>query len=609
MSRLLRLPLAAALFALAAGPAPQLGAAPAPPAPKNVTLPYPAKAPIVVAIQGVERTRERLTQMLKALPPADAAQVKKDLDAGLAELLKDRKLTAIPKDARLFVVVNDITKLFDEQPGAAVLIPVTSYKEFRDTFLTADERKSYEAGKDGVDTIKTAATGVEQVIHLVDLKEYVVATPDRGTAEVYTGKFTRAMTGSMGPDIANSFLAADVALYVNMDVINDLYGDQIRQFKGLIDFALMQAQAGGMLPGVNKKQLDVAKTVIQGVFQGVEDSQGVLVGLEFRPDGLNFRAQVKFIGDSPSGNVLKAETPGPLDVIARLPRSMNSYSGMKFSKKLTDLFGQFTQEFSGAEDDEQLNTQIDKILAEITASGAQGTFSASATPDTSLTVTSYRDAAKAAGAYTQLYKTVPAGGRISNIVLKEKPKVGEKAQTHRGFTFTEVRLVFDFEATVKDFPDNVRETTLNSLKRNTTEKATQWIGTDGKVVVHLGAKDWETARNVLNEYLDGSATLGSAPGYKTTRKGLPDEANMIMLLETGELIVTLLEQAKGAADAIPGGGGLPPIGNVKPIKGEPTYVGVAVTLKPEVASLDVFVPGTGLNVAARMLAPLFKNVD
>jgi hypothetical protein len=137
----------------------------------------------------------------------------------------------------------------------------------------------------------------------------------------------------------------------------------------------------------------------------------------------------------------------------------------------------------------------------------------------------------------------------------------------------------------------------------------QWIGTDGKVVVTLGAKDWDAARKILDEYLDGSGTLGSAPGFKTTRKGLPEEANLIMLLETGELIVALLEQAKAATDAIPGGGGLPPIGEVKPVKGEPTYVGVAITLKPEIATLDVFVPGTGLNVATKMMAPLFKQVD
>src|SRR5205823_2343257 len=116
-----------------AGPAPDAAAAPAPPPAKNVTLPYPAKAPVVLQINGIERTRGRLAQTLKALPPADADLVKKGLDAGLDQLLKDRKLTAVQKDARAFVVVHDIAKLIEEDPAVSVLLPVTSYKEFRDS--------------------------------------------------------------------------------------------------------------------------------------------------------------------------------------------------------------------------------------------------------------------------------------------------------------------------------------------------------------------------------------------------------------------------------------------------------------------------------------------
>ncbi len=616
MSHLLRLPaLAAALVALAAsGPAARptakaAAAAPAPPAGRNVMLPYPAKAPVVVAINGLERTRERLAKTLSALPKEQAEAVKTQTDAGLEVLLKDRKLTAIPKDGRAFVVLHDITTVVEDEPALSFLLPVTSYKEFRDTFLTPDERKSYEAGKDGVDTVKLSAFGEERVLHLVDLKEYVAVTVAKGTAEVYTGKYTRAMTGAMGADVSSSFLAADVALYVNMDVINDLYGDNIRQFKGLIDFALMQAQGMGMIPGLNKKQLDQAKTMITGVFQAVEDSQGVLLAAEFRPEGVNLRAQVRFADDSPSGKMLKAETPTPLSTVADLPRGLNSYSGSKFGKKFSDLMNQFVDEFAGPEDNEAAAAEVGKLRAEIAAAGPQGDFSASAPPDTTLHVTPYKDAAKAAAAYTRLYKALPAGGHVANLVLKDKPKVTEKAQTYGNFTFAEVRLTFDYEASLKDVPDNIREATLESLKKQMREKTTTWVGTDGKVVVQLTAKDWDAAQKVLAEYVDAKTPVGTEPGFALTRKNLPADATLLMMAETSELITTLVEQAKTVGQAIPGGGGIPPIGKVKPVKGEATFVGVALTLKPETATLDVFIPGTGLNVAARMLAPLFKTID
>jgi len=612
MSCLVRIPVAAvALFLLTnASPTPIRAAAPAPPATKNVTLPYPAKVPAVLTIYGIERSRNRLAQTLKALPPADAATFKKELDGGLDELLKGRKLTAVGKDARAFVVVHDIARLFEVEPAVAVLIPVTNYKDFRGTFLTDDERKSLDTGKDGIDTIKTAAFGGEHAIYLVDLKEYVVLTADKSTAEVYTGKYTRALTGSMGPDIANSYLAADVALYVNMDVINDLYGDQIRQFKGLIDFALMQAQAGGMLPGLNKEELEAAKVVLTGLFQAVEDSQGVLLAVEFRPEGVNLRAQLKFVDDSPTGKMLKPETPDSMADISKLPRGFNNYGGTRLGKKFTDLFNQFTTEFAAPEDNEKASEQIKKLQTELVAAGSQWTLSAGSAPESSLAITGYQDATKAASAYTRLYKAVPAGGRVHDIVVKQKPTVTEKAQTIGGFTLTEIQVVYDFEATVKDLPDNVREATLSGMKRMTREKVTYWIGTDGKVFVQLTGKDWDAARKSLDQYLSGNSIVASAPGYQVTRKNLPATANVLLLFETGELIVSLLEQAKSAADSLPGGGGgLPPIGKVKPVKGEPTYVGLAVTLKQEIATIDVFVPGTALNVAAKMLTQLFKNVD
>ena len=609
MSRTLRFPLAAgAILALAtAGPAPSKAtAAPAPPVGKNITLPYPAKAPVIVQINGLERIRERLAQTLKALPPAEADKLKKELDGGLDQLLKDRQLTAVPKDGRMFVVLHDITTIIGDEPAISVLVPVTSYKEFRDSFLTADERKGFEAGKDGVDSVKTTAFGDERTLYLVDRKEHVVVTADKGTAEVYTGKFTPAMSGGMGPDISNSFLTADVALYVNMDVINDLYGDNIRQFKGLIDFALMQAQQGGMLPGVNKKQLEMIKVVLQGMFQAVEDSKGLLVAAELRPDGVNFRVQVRFADDTPSAKMLKSESPGPLADIAALPRGMSGYSGMRLGKTFNDLMRQFGQEFAGADDDEAVNGQIDKLLKELAAAGPQGEFSASSATETTLGVTAYTNAKNAAATYVKLYQALPAGARVNSIILKEKPKVTEKAKTLNGFTFTEVRLAFDFEATVKDFPDNLRESALQQFKRSAKEKTTLWVGTDGKVVVRLQAKDWESAAKVMEEYLDGKTVVGSDAAFQTTRKNLPADANLIMLFETGQLIEALVEQAQAAGGQIPG---FPQIGGVKPVKGDPTFVGAALTLKPEVVTLDVFVPGTGLNVAARMLAPLFKNFE
>lgn len=602
-----RIPIAVAALLALSNVSTAAPAAPAVPAGKNVTLPYPAKVPLVVQVNGIERARERLTKMLEALPPAERDQVKKELDSGLKALLTDRKLSAIPPDGRVFLVVHDFAKLADEEPAVSVLVPVTGYKEFKDTFLTAKERKTVEKGGSGIETVKSAATGEEVSVHLVDLKEYVALSVSKDTAELYAGKYTRAQSGAMGADLSSSFLAADLSLFVNMDVINDKYGEQIRQFKGLIDFALGQAQMGGMLPGLNKKQVEMVKVVLNGFVQGIEDSQGVVITTEFRPEGLNLRAQAQFAADTPSAKAFKAEVPGPLADLSKLPRGLSTYGGSKFDKKIADVFRQFSQEFGAAEDDEKGAAAIEKLLAEVGAAGPQGEFNATSTPHSGLTVTSYQSADKAFAALTKLYKAIGSGGRFSNVVLKEKPKVADKAQSHRDFAFSEVRLTFDFAATVEALPENVRESTLNSLKRLLKEKTTLWVGTNGKVVVQLVAKDWDAAKKLLDDYLDGKAAVGTEAGFQLTRKNLPGNATAIYLFETSQALTMLVEQVKAAGAAIPGG--LPPIGDVKPVKGDPTFVGVALSLKPQVATCDAFVPGTAMNVATKMLASLFRRVE
>jgi hypothetical protein len=583
-------------------------AAPAPATGVNITLPYPAKAPLVLHVNGIEQAKGRLVKMLAALPPAEAKQIKKGLDDGLKELLTGRSLEAVPKDGRVFVVVHDIARLADDEPAVSVVIPVTGYKEFKESFLTADERKTVgEAGK-GVESVKSSATGDERTLYMTELKGYVALTPSKETAEVYAGKYNPAQSGAMGPDLSASFLNADVSLFVNMDVINDLYGQQIQQFKGLIDFALNQAQMGGMLPGVDKKQLEMAKTMVNGLVQGIEDAKGVVIAAEFRPEGLNVRGQVRFAEDTTSADFLKPEAPGTLADIAKMPRGLHAYGGSKFGKKFTALANKFGQEFFAAEDDETGAARIEKLYAEIAAAGPQGELSANSTPDLAMVVRAYRQPEKAAAALAKLYEGLAKGGKFANVVLKEKPKVTHEAVKHRGFTFTEVRLALDFEASVANLPEQVRETMLTQFKRLMRERSTFWLGTDGKVVVQVTAKDWDAAKKLLDDYLDGNSTVGSDPEFQLARKNLPANATFLVLMETSHTVTMLAEQAKAAMAAIPGGG-VPISGNVKPVKGEPTYVGVALTLKPQVASFDLFVPGTATNVATKMLASFFRTVE
>jgi hypothetical protein len=605
MSPLVRAAVAAVALAAFAPAAP--AAAPVPgDAGKAISFPFPAKAPVVVQVSGHGAARDRLTAMLKTAVPDDVADVTKAADEAIKELLGDRKLTAVPNDARIFFVVNDIAALFDNRLALSLLVPVTSYKEFRASFLTADERKTFEEGKGGIDEAKLTLLGDEQQVYLVDLKDYVAISPDKGTAETYAGKYTRATTAAMPGELAKSFVTGDLSLYVNLDVVNDLHGDQIRAFKGLIDFAIQQGAMGGMIPGLDKKQLEAFKTILQGMFQALEDARGAVLSVEFRPEGLNVRLQAQFAEDTTTVRVLKAETPGPLAEVGKLPAGMQQYGATRFGKKFQDAVRGLSPEFVPADDDDKGSEALAQHQKDLFAAGPQGDVIAASPPNLTLTAGAYTDAKKAARALVGCYEAVGAGGKVYAVVQKDAPKPKADARKHRDFTFTEVKLSFDFDATVKELPDGVREATLAQLKNAISDKATAWVGTDGKSVVHAVAADWKAVTTALDAYLDGKTPLADTAGYKLTRKNLPPDASYLSLVETGQTLTSLLAMAQTMEGAIPG---FPKLGTVKPLKGDPSFVGVAVTLKGDAATANVFVPAAAIGTARKMIDGLIKKVE
>jgi hypothetical protein len=571
------------------------------------TFPYPASAPVVVCLNGYDKARERLEKLLTLALPIEGPKIAKQLQEELDHVFEDRKLTAVRTDARIFLVVNNLADLFeDDAPPVSVLVPVRAYKEFRDTFLTKEELKTLDVGRDGVDTIRTPAFGAEMPLYMVDLKDYVALSTNRGSAELYAAKYVVGSADAMGPGLAESFLKSDLALFVNMDAINDRYGDEIRGIKGLIDFALQQALQEGMLPGFNKKQMETVKVVLKGLFQGVEDCRAVVVTAEFLPQGLSLQLKARFAENSASANQLALERPSPFADVARLPVGLGIYNGTRFGTTFSELLREMSQGFSTTEEDMRGEQLIEKHLADLGAAGHRGETSASAAPGQSITVMHYRDPNGAVRALTKTYKAVAAGGKVNAAILKAAPRVSDDSAKHREFTFSEVRLSFDYEATVAGLPDQVKLATLHSLKRTMNEQTTLWIGTNDKVVVQLMAKDWNDAKTLLDKYLDGKPSVGETAGYKLTRSYLPVEANVLVIAETGAALEGLMDALRSAGDAIPI---IPPIPALKRANGEPTYVGMAIALKEDTVTMSAFVPTGAITTSRKILEAVFKKIE
>ena len=79
-----------------------------------------------------------------------------------------------------------------------------------------------------------------------------------------------------------------------------------------------------------------------------------------------------------------------------------------------------------------------------------------------------------------------------------------------------------------------------------------------------------------------------------------------MLMETGQTVTAILDSLRALEGTVPD---FPKIGKVKPLKGEPTFVGIAITLKGDTATANLFVPGTAIAAGRTLLGDLLKKAD
>ncbi len=573
--------------------------------PKAGPLPFPAEAPVVVQVNGVERVKGRVAAMLRTALPDLADKLARQIDAGVDAALDGRQLTAVPADGRVYLVLHDFARLADEAPAVSVLVPVTDYAKFRDTFLTAAERKTFKKGAAGVDTLTMTLGANEKELFAAAFGGYVALSPDEETAKEYAGKFERATAAALGAGVGESFLAGDAAVYVNMDAVNAKYGAQIQGFKGLIDFAFQQGGAQGQ--GVGKKQMEAAKAGIKGLFQGVEDCRGLALGVEFRPDGFNFRLHGRFADDTPTGRVLADERPTAQAGLGDLPRGQMTYTGTFVGKGVRAMLQSFAQEYGAAEDDEKGQEAMKKLAAGLAAAGESGQYAAASIPVAGIQVSEFKDPTKAVAAMQGMLRGLAEGGTFQNVMLKEKPTVKVDAQKHAGFTLTEVKMSLDLEAALKDLPEGAREAAEASMKRMMKEKMTFWFGTDGKRYVQINADNWAAAEKLLDGYVGGKDKVSALPGFAVTRKNLPAETSVLGLVEVGQTIAMIgdfMKTMKGQVPNFPAD-----FPDLKAPKGDPAFLGTAITLQPGSARFDFFVPAAAIGIGRQVVEPLMKKVD
>jgi hypothetical protein len=538
----------------------------------------PASAPIVVHVRGVQGVRDRLVAMMEnALP-----QVLKKFQPQMDEFLKNgaagRKLRGLAKDGPLFVVFTELPKP-GEEPKVAVIVAVTNYKEFRDNLLTDEERKD----------IKTNGN-IEKVsidnkpAYFVDRKTYAILSPNEDVATELAKK-QAGLDGKLSKELAGKLMAADLSVYISMDTLNRQYAEQMKQarqgLEQLID--LGAAQAGKSEKGV----IELAKNAIGPIFQTVEDSQGLLVTIEFRPGGLAFHAQSELRADTPTARTLQEAKPTAFAELARMPDGRTYYTGIKASSALYKSLGALMYGIIQDKDSKDAR-EVTAAIEALVKAGPGVQLDATSLPPAGLRVSRFEEPAKAVAAQLKLIEAMSAGGTIQSGTLKEKPAIKKAAEKYGDFELHSVELVWDLDkmadAASAGQGEEAKKKIAEGMKKLMGEKMHFWFGTDGKVVVQVSAADWATARKILDQYFKSSGTVGDVPAFREVRKEMPAEATVLGVIDAVQYMGSVAELLKPTFGAL-----IPPNWPNLPGKGAPTFVGVSVTLRPQRGSFDTFI--------------------
>src|SRR5262249_41590766 len=224
-----------------------------------------------------------------------------------------------------------------------------------------------------------------------------------------------------------------------------------------------------------------------------------------------------------------------------------------------------------------------------------------------LQVTRYADPAKAMELTLKMFRAITENSSFSGSAIKGKPAIKMDAQKVGNISLHSVDLVWDMDKNVERFSDATRDSIKESMTKVLGSEMHLWFGTDGKVFLQATAPDWQSARQMLESFFTGKNTLENDAGFSAARKQLPAEANMLTMLDAGRLAHFITQYGTEMfrnAQILPFN-----LGEAQKPEGKPAYMGLAITLQPRHANLDIWVPAEAAQAVIKVLAPLLGNIN
>ena len=547
-------------------------------------VPIPADALVVVQLGGRTTVVEHLTQFLTAVQPDAAKEMPQRLRKFLADAAPGRDIDSVTPGERIVGVAFTFDGWNSPTPPWVWLVPVKDAATFRKKLLTDDERGDFEAGKEGVDRAGPW--------FLVNRPGHVALSANEAAARAFQASrelVTPERLGGLAPIVNDS----DASVYLNVAAVNAQYGDVVRstaQFAGL-----MLRNGGGPLPSFDSRQVETVQLTLDGLTQTLADGRDLAVGLNCDADGVTARAEVAWTPGSPTAKQFASDKPAALDKLVTLPAGFTAYTASRWGPAASAIVRRLTREYQAPPDDERATAAVTAFEA----TGRDGVRVAVSRVGESGSLSVTPDAAKVTAAHAKLLRTMPRGGYSRNVLLGEKPGLREKAVEANGFALHRGELALDLEAGVATIRDpNVKQATLESMRRLVSEKTVLWFGDDGKRCAQLEAATPADATRLLGSLLGENDRVGGNAAFAATRQRLPRLESYLLLAEAGPTVATLADYSRSVAGALPAVPGFE-VPEFRTLKNSPqSFVGVALTAQAGSVGLTLFVPAAAAKVAA-----------
>lgn len=597
----MRRSLSLALLGLLAGSLP-LGAAPLPAAKTGLSQ-VPASAPLVIQMRGLDGTVDRLAAFLKAAVPDHADLAVLLLKQGVENGFDGRSLKALSKDGPHFVAFLEMPKPNQEgPPKMAVVVSTTDNQKFLDALLKDGEKKALKK-EDGYKSTVVENTG--EPLFIVERDGFVLFTPRKDVAKELVQKGA-GLDSRISEPLMDKLLAFDVGAYLSMDVLNKDYAEQIKAAKKEILDNLDNQGAGA---GLDKAQLALAKKVIAGLAQSVEDSQGIVAGLEFRPTAVAMHFQSELRPGSPTAKLLGDAPASKFEDLGKLPAGQMFYVGGEMNPAVFEALKPVLFPAVGEPDSKEAKAAAAAVEKIVAGKPTAMAFS-STVPTAGLQIWRAADPKAMLAGQVDLFKALAAGANFGGMALKEAAAVKADAQKHRGFTFTQVVIKPDLDKLGDQFgpelPEDFKKAMLDGMKKAIGDEIQLFTGADDKSVYQVTAKDWAGAQKILDAYLDGKDTVRVLDGYGQIRKDLPAQATVVGLVDFPTYLAQVVEMVKPALGGLPIM--LPAKFPAEAPKGSAGFLAMAASLGKDRASADFVISAECVLVTyKRFVAPFLRG--